>query len=145
MIKTANKGKIEGVRASGLRAASMRVLLVTALVSEAVFLGACSSTPPVPKEALRAAELAIDNADQARVADYASPELKAAREKLTSARIAVEKEDMVGAARLAEEAKADADLATARASVGKAKEINDELQKGNSVLKQELQRNTGAQ
>ena len=117
---------------------------VVIAVGAELFLSGCASAPKAPNEAIQAAELAIATAEQARVADYASPELGEARQKLSAARLAVEKKEMVSAERLAQQSKVDADLATAKASAAKAKAVNDELQKSNSVLQQELQRNTGA-
>lgn len=116
------------------------------LLSACVFCGVlagCASSPKAPTEALQAAELAIATAEQARVADYAAPALGEARDKLTAARVAVAEEKMVKAARLAEQSKADAELATAKAQAAKAQEVNEEL--GNSIdtLQQELQRNSG--
>ena len=107
-----------------------------------LFLAACSSTPP-PTQQITAAEVAIGHAEQARVADYASPELAAARDKLTAARAAVVKEDMKTAKRLAEQAALEADLATAKLNAAKAKTVNDEMLKSTSVIKQEMQRNPG--
>ncbi|MDR7088294.1 MULTISPECIES: DUF4398 domain-containing protein [Cellvibrio] len=108
-----------------------------------LLLAGCSSPPKAPDQALQAAELAIATAEQARVADYASPELGEARDKLTAARTAVAKEEMTTAARLAEQARADAELATAKAEAAKAQAINDELGKSVNTLEQELQRNSG--
>lgn len=108
-----------------------------------LLLAGCSSPPKAPDQELQAAELAITTAEQARVADYASPELGEAREKLTAARAEVAKEEMASAARLAEQARADAELATAKAAAKKAQAINDELGKSVNTLEQELQRNSG--
>lgn len=105
-------------------------------------LAACASMPP-PTEALQAAELAIANAEQARVADYASPELGTAREKLSAARTAVEQKKMAQAKRLAEQSRVDAELALAKAEAAKAQAVNDEMQKSTETLKQEMQRNPG--
>jgi len=116
---------------------------LAALAVSGALLSACSSPPKAPDQALQAAELAIETAEQARVADYASPELGEAREKLTAARTAVAKEEMTTAARLAEQARADAELATAKAEAAKAQAINDELGKNVNTLEQELQRNSG--
>lgn len=116
--------------------------LVTLVLSGALLAG-CSSPPKAPNQALQAAELAIASAEQARVADYASPELGEARDKLTAARAAVAKEEMVSAARLAEQARADAELAMAKAEAAKAQAVNDELGKNINTLEQELQRNSG--
>ncbi len=114
-------------------------------VAGLLVLAACASAPAPPNEALQAAELAIAHAEQARVADYASPELGAAREKLAAARAAVQQEKMILAGRLAEQARVDAELAAALAEAAKAKVVNDDMQKGIDTLKQEMQRNTGAQ
>ncbi|MGQ0700902.1 MAG: DUF4398 domain-containing protein [Panacagrimonas sp.] len=109
-----------------------------------VALAACASVPLPPTQQLQAAEQAIGNAEKARVADYASPELGQAREKLTAARTAVAAEDMVLAQRLAEQSRAEAELAMAKAEAAKAKTVNDEMKKSIDTLKQEMQRNTGA-
>lgn len=122
----------------------LRLAVGSTFVVSLLVLSACASSPKPPTESLQAAELAIGNAEQARVADYASPELAAAREKLIAARVAVEKDEMVKAARLADESTADAKLALARADVAKAKAVNEEMRKSTEALKQEMQRNPGA-
>jgi len=106
-------------------------------------LTACASMPEPPLQELQAAELAITSAEQAGVADYAAPQLNQAREKLASARTAVQEEEMVLAARYATESKAEADLASANAGMLKAKAVNDEMQASIDTLKQEMQRNSG--
>ncbi|MCG5502093.1 DUF4398 domain-containing protein [Ectothiorhodospira lacustris] len=106
-------------------------------------LAACASTPPAPTHALQAAETAITNAEQARVADYASIELNEARENLAAARKAVQDEDMIRAERLAERSRVNAELASAKARLAKAKAINEEMETSIDVLQQEMQRGTG--
>src|SRR6187551_2685090 len=106
-------------------------------------LFACVSTALPPTQQLQAAELAITNAEQARVADYASPDLNQAREKLAAARTAVVSEEMVLAQQLADESRASAELASAKAEMIKAKAVNDEMQQSINTLKQELLRNSG--
>ena len=106
-------------------------------------LAACASTPPAPTQALQAAEAAITSAEQARVADYASVELNAARENLAAARKAVQSEDMDKAERLAEQSRVNAELASAKAGLIKAKAINEEMETSIEVLKQEMQRGSG--
>lgn len=116
------------------------------LLSACAFCGVlagCASTPKAPTEALQAAELAIANAEKDRVADYASPELGEAREKLTAARVAVAEKEMVRAARLAEQSRADAELASAKTKAAKAQEVNEELDKNANTLQRELERNSG--
>jgi len=106
-------------------------------------LTACATEPLPPDQELQAAALAITNAEQARVADYASPELGEAREKLAAANAAAQQKNMVDAKRLAEQSRLDAELATAKAEAIKAKTVNDEMKKGTESLQQEMQRNTG--
>ena len=53
---------------------------------------------------MRTACAAYDSAEQARVADYASPELGEARNKLSAAKTAVQLEEMTTARRLADTA-----------------------------------------
>lgn len=119
----------------------MRGLTIAGLLT----LGACASAPKPPAESVQAAELAITNAEQARVADYASLELNEAREKLLAARNAVQQEDMVLAERLAHESRVKAELASAKAEMIKAKAVNDEMQESINTLKKEMSRNTGGQ
>jgi hypothetical protein len=52
---------------------------------------------------------------------------------------------MVLAPRLADESRAYAQLASAKAEAAKAKLVNDDMQKSNVTLKQEMQRNTDGQ
>lgn len=110
-----------------------------------LLLSSCASTPQPPTSDMQAAEQAIESAERARVADYASVELSDARDKLSAARSAVREEKMVQAQRLAQQARADAELASARAEVAKARVVNEQMQKGTDTLKQEMQRNSGDQ
>lgn len=120
-------------------------LYAVAAAGGLLMLSACASTPQPPTQALQAAELAIANAEKARVADYASPELTQARENLAAAQGAVRNEEMVLALRLAERSRVDAELASAKAGAAKAKAVNDEMQKSTDALKQEMQRNPEVQ
>jgi hypothetical protein len=121
---------------------SLRLLPALAAL---VLLSSCASTPVPPTSDLQAAEQAIASAERARVADYASVELSVARDKLTAARGAVQEKNMTQAQRLAQEARADAELASAKAEVAKARVVNEQMQKGTDTLKQEMQRKSGDQ
>jgi len=118
-------------------------LRLTTAIAVLFSLIACASPPAPPAQELAAAEMAISNADRERIADHASAELREARTKLTAARDAVRQEKMTLAQQLAEESRADAELAVAKAEAAKAKAINDEMQKNIDVIKQEMQRNRG--
>jgi len=120
---------------SGLRPISLLLLL------SLTGLAACSSPPP--DRELQAAEMSITNAEKARVADYASPELGEARNKLAAAKAAANEGDMDDAKRLAEQARVNADLATAKAAAAKAAVVNTEMQDSTETLKTEMDRNQG--
>jgi hypothetical protein len=115
--------------------------------SVAIFLvlAACAAAPVPPTNELLAAQAAIDSAEQARVADYASPELGEARAKLSAANTAVNLEEMTTARRLAEQSQADAQLALARSQATKARLVNEEMLDSTNSLKVEMQRNAGVQ
>lgn len=117
---------------------------VTALVAAGFLaLAGCATPPKPPTEALQAAESAISNAEQARVADYASAELTMARQKLALANTAARNDQMVQAEYLAVESRTHAEVALARAEELKAKAVNDDMQQSIDTLKQEMQRATG--
>jgi hypothetical protein len=77
---------------------------------------ACASTP-VPIEKLAIARSSIERAEQAQAAQFAQSELNSARNKYAAAQAAADKRDALVAARLADQADVDAQLAesTARA------------------------------
>lgn len=106
-------------------------------------LASCASAPKAPDQALQAAEMAITTAEQARAADYAAPQLREARDKLSAARTAVRDEEMERALHLAQESRANAELAAAKTEAIKAQAVNDEMKKSTETLKQEMQRNAG--
>jgi putative cell wall-binding protein len=108
-------------------------------------LAACAAAPLPPSKELQAAQIAIENAEQARVADYASPELVEARDKLNAANAAALLKEMDIARRYAEQSQVDAELALARAQATKARLVNEEILKSTEILKMEMQRNPGVQ
>ncbi|MBY0475977.1 MAG: DUF4398 domain-containing protein [Nitrosomonas sp.] len=119
------------------------LLRLTTAIAVLFSLIACAAPPAPPAQELAAAEMAITNADRARIADHASAELREARTKLTAARDAVRQEKMILAQQLAEQSRANAELASAKAEAAKAKAINDEMQKNIDIIEQEMQRNRG--
>ena len=118
--------------------------LVTTFGSLAVT--ACASIP-LPNDAFQAADTAIASADQDKASEFAPAELSSARTKMAAARAAVAndpgEEDVVHARLLADEATADAQLASARARDSRAEVVNSELLKNNDTLRHELQRGPG--
>lgn len=107
-----------------------------------LMLAACASNSEPPTDALQAAETSISKAEEVNAAQFAPVEMRSAHDKMTMARESVQKEDMLAARRQAEEAHADADLAAAKASAGKAQAVNEEMQRNIETLRQEAQRSS---
>jgi len=107
-----------------------------------ILVAACASTPP-PATNLQAAQQAIAAAEGVDAATHAAVELGEARTKLASAQQAVVQEDMIVAARLADESRAAAELATARSGAAKAKAVNEDMKHSTATLVEEMQRKTG--
>lgn len=126
--------KLAHVSRRRLRIAVPAVLLFTA---------ACASTPPIPSASLQAAQQSISNAERVEAGTHAAAELSEARNKLSAAQRAVDLKQMVAAGRLADEARAEADLAVARTGVVKANAVNAGVERSNATLIEEMQRKTG--
>jgi ribosome-associated translation inhibitor RaiA len=126
------------IEKQGMRVATFAIALVAAFT-----LNACAAQPQPPTQALQAADSAITNAEQSRVADYASAELTVAREKLAAARVAIRKDEMEQAEYLAMESRVHAELAYAQAEEVKAKAVNDEMQQSIDTLQDEINRTSG--
>ena len=102
-------------------------------------LAACASTPP-PKAEMAVAEAALANATNAGAVQWAPAELRTAQDKLARARSAMAAQDHSRAMTLANEADADAQLATTAARAAKAQRAAEEVQEANRVLREELSR-----
>lgn len=107
----------------------------------ALVLTACAATPPAPDQAIAAAVDAIYQAEDARVSDYAAPELRTALEKLDGARDAAQKAKQEHSERgmrqaqwLAEEAQADAEYAQAKAERERAQAAVRQLKRDIETL-----------
>lgn len=115
--------------------------LTSAILTGTILLvGACSSTPPAPTQALDAARTAITSAEKAEAGRYAAAELGDARQKLAMADKAVQGKSMLGAEQLANESRVDAELASARTEAAKAVAVNKEMKLGADALTIEMQR-----
>jgi len=117
-----------------LRIAVPAILILTA---------ACASTPPIPTASLQAAQQSIANAERVDAGTHAAAELSEARTKLSAAQMALGRKEMLSAGRLADEARAEADLAVARTSLAKASAVNSDMEHSNVTLTEEMQRKTG--
>jgi len=122
----------------------LRLTGAAGLAGVILLAGACASTPPAPTRELDAARIAVTTAEKADAGRFAAVELGEAREKLAQADSAVNGKNMLAAARLAEQARVEAELASARTDAAKAMAVNVDMRKGNEVLRDEMQR-TGDQ
>lgn len=104
-----------------------------------VVLAACASGP-APEAELAAAELAVNQAEQANAPAQAPGPYQLARDKLERARDAVEDGENFEARRLAEQALADAQLAEAEARSTVARQNAAELRAAIETLQDEIAR-----
>jgi hypothetical protein len=104
-----------------------------------VVLAACASDP-APEAELAAAEVAVDEAEQANAPAQASGPYELARDKLERARDAMADGENVEARRLAEQALADAQLAEAEARSTVARQNAAELRAAVETLQDEIAR-----
>lgn len=119
---------------------STRPIRAAGLMGSLMLIAACASAPPAPVSAIDAAKVAITNAERAEANRYAGAELGEARQKLALADGAVRDESMVQAEQLAQQARVQAELASARTEAAKAAGINKELERGADALTEEMQR-----
>ncbi len=115
----------------------MNRLKIILLFLFAAVLTACATTQP-PTQSLTETETVIRQADQIGATDYAPLEIREARQKLDRANAAYEREDYEEAARLAEQARVDAELAQMKTLSGKALLAVKELRESIQLLKDEL-------
>lgn len=119
-----------------------RQLKMSLVLTGVLTLGACASMPP-PTARLDAAHRAIADAQQAEAGRFAPRQLGEARAKLASARAAVSAQRMTAAGQLAEESRAEADLALSMTTEAKARVVNDEMMRSTKILIDEMQRSSG--
>jgi hypothetical protein len=115
-------------------------MILPALV---LFAGAAIAAPPIPTTNLEAAKQAIANAERVDAATHAGVELGEARGKLAAAQTAVQQKKMVVAQQYADEARAEAELAAAKAGSVKALAANEDIKRGTATLLDEMQRKSG--
>lgn len=122
--------------------ADLRLLAAGGLV--AALISGCASAPP-PTASLSAAQQAITNAETAEAPRYAAGELASSRSRLAAARMAVTHQQMVDADRLAQEARVEAEFASAKALSAKAALVNEDMRSSTRTLVEEMKRNSGDQ
>ena len=119
-----------------------RLHTTVGLASVLMFAG-CASTPPAPTSNLQAAQQAVANAEKMDASRYAPGELADARTRLASADTAVKEKRMIVAERLADQSRAEAELASAKSVAVKAKAVNDEMKRSTGTLIEEMRRTSG--
>jgi Domain of unknown function (DUF4398) len=111
------------------------------LVGATLLLMACASTPP-PTALMAVSASAVTDAAAAGGNDAAPVEMRAARDKLDRAKLAMGEKKYDVARALAEEAQVDAHLAEAKAHATKAGKAADTVREDSRILKEELDRKT---
>ena len=119
----------------------MKPMTMTTIALASLLAAGCASGPDIVDTGIARAEATIENASGTGAAEFASTELESAREKLVQAKLAEEQGDEERAARLAEEAEVDAQVAMARAELAEAEEAVREVREGTETLRRELQMN----
>jgi hypothetical protein len=115
-----------------------RPLAATALLALMLTLGGCASAPP-PNDSMNEAQSRLQTARDAGAAVYAPVDLGFAQDKFQQAQVAFADRKYADASNLAEESRADAELATAKARLGKARAQIQSKTQDNASLKAEGQ------
>ncbi|MFA5516085.1 MAG: DUF4398 domain-containing protein [Desulfuromonadales bacterium] len=115
-----------------------RILFSAAAVIAITITYGCANTPP-PKTAMAVSEVAVANAQAAGAHEFAPVQIQSAQEKLSQARVEMERENYVTARELAEQAEVDANFAYYAARNAVAQRSAAELQESIEILRRELQ------
>src|SRR3954464_15088659 len=102
---------------------------------------ACASSP-MPVDKLAVAKSSVERAEQAQAAQFAQVELSTARNKLAAAQAAADKRDADIAARLADQADVDAQLAESTARAKQQEQLVDQMEASLNDLRHESMRNS---
>ncbi len=109
------------------------------LCATAFGIVACASAP-IPVDKLAVAKSSIERAEQAQAAQFAQVELNSARGKYAAAQTAAEKKDGAVAARMADQADADAQLAESTARAKQQQQLVTEMEASLRDLRDETLR-----
>ena len=115
------------------------------LVAAGLAIGGCASVPP-PNDSMNLAQNQLQMARDAGAADYAPVDLGFAQDKFQQAQAAMAERKYADAANLAEESRADAELAQAKARLGAARaQIQNKVQETPRLRQQGEQAAAAAQ
>lgn len=115
-----------------------RLPAATALLALVLALGGCASVPP-PNDSMNEAQARLQSARDAGAADYAPVDLGFAQDKFQQAQAAFANRKYADAENLAEESRADAELATAKARLAAARSQIQNKTRENASLRAEGQ------
>lgn len=115
------------------------VMLGASLILGFTVMG-CAKKVAVPNEKIANAERAISGARESNAVVNAPLDLRISEDKLKQAKAAVAAEENEKAARLADEAILDADVARAKTRAAKAKKISSEMRETIDSMRKELDR-----
>jgi hypothetical protein len=115
-----------------------RLPAATAMLALMLTLGGCASAPP-PNDSMNEAQSHLQIARDAGAADYAPVDLGFAQDKFQQAQTAFADRKYADASNLAEESRADAELATAKARLGAARAQIQSKTQDNASLRAEGQ------
>ncbi|HEX3845293.1 MAG TPA: DUF4398 domain-containing protein [Steroidobacteraceae bacterium] len=114
--------------------------LCAVTLSAASTLGGCASQPKPVAQLVRANTL-VGQAEKDEAQRYAAADLQRARDELGSAQTAAADGKYDHARTFADKAAVDADLASARASSGKAQQSAEQVHRSLNTLREQLQQN----
>jgi len=116
----------------------INIMVGTSLIFGVAMMG-CAGTA-VPTEKIANAERAISSARDSNAIVNAPLDLRLSEDKLVEAKAAIAKEEYEKAARLADEAALDADVARARTRAVNAKKISSEMRESIDAMRKEIER-----
>jgi len=116
-----------------------RIRTATAVLVLTLALTGCATVPP-PDDSMNLAQTQLQTARDAGAADYAPVDLGFAQDKFQQAQAAMAQRKYADAANLAEESRADAELARAKARLGAARaQIQGKVQENTRLRSQDEQ------
>ncbi len=118
---------------------SFKNLLLALLFTAVILLAGCSSVPK-PIGEMAGAKAQIETAVTNEAGEFAAVELDRAKSKLRRAERAVVEKEYLTAKLLADEARSDARLATAKASSARAKQSAQEMKDTVQSMEREIER-----
>ena len=115
----------------------IKACLITSCI---VVLAGCAAQTPIPETQVTLATQSITQAERSGAVEFAPVELQSARDKLSQAKLAMNKKENLKARRLADEAMVDANLAEAKARSAKSQKVVAELKESIRILQEEMNR-----